>query len=224
MVAFQGAVDLGYRYIETDVHATADGVVLAFHDDRLERVTNASGVIGELDYSTVSMAKVDGTEPIPLLADMLAAWPHVKFNIDPKHDAVVEPLVDLIKQTGALDRICITAFSERRLRACRDALGPNLCTATGPREMLRLRLKSWGMNLKNFPAACAQIPLRRHGIQMVDRAFIDTAHDLGRQVHVWTIDDQEQMVRLIELGVDGIMTDRPRRLKRVLTDRGLWRG
>ncbi|MEQ9226893.1 MAG: glycerophosphodiester phosphodiesterase [Parvibaculum sp.] len=226
MPAFQGAIDLGYRYIETDVHATRDGVLLAFHDDRLDRVTDRTGVIAEMDYADVRAARVDGKEPIPLMSEMLAAWPEVRINIDPKRDNAVMPLIKVLQEAKALDRVCVTAFSGKRTAAIREALGARLCTGMGPLSTGRLRISSWmgpaRFMLGGFVEGCAQIPIEQYGITLVDRALVDRAHELGLQVHVWTIDEEAEMRRLIDLGVDGIMTDDPALLKSVLLEKGLW--
>ncbi|MEX2250173.1 MAG: glycerophosphodiester phosphodiesterase [Parvibaculum sp.] len=226
MPAFQGAVDLGYRYIETDVHATRDGVLLAFHDDRLDRVTDRTGVIAEMDYVDVKAARVDGREPIPLMADLLSTWPEIRINIDPKRDNAAGPLVRLLKEMKAVDRVCVNSFSGKRTAAIRAALGAGLCTGMGPLSTARLRFSSWsgllGFIWGSFDEGCAQLPLARSGIRLIDRALIDRAHELGLQVHVWTIDDPAEMRRLADLGVDGLMTDEPAVLKTVLIERGLW--
>ncbi|PKQ03538.1 MAG: glycerophosphodiester phosphodiesterase [Alphaproteobacteria bacterium HGW-Alphaproteobacteria-12] len=226
MPAFQGAIDLGYRYIETDVHATRDGVLLAFHDDLLDRVTDSTGCIAEMDYADVRKARIAGTEPIPLMADLLAAWPDIRINIDPKRDNAALPLIRLIKDAQAIDRVCVTAFSGRRIAGIRDALGPKLCTGMGPLSTARLRFSSWagpvGGLFGSFVEGCAQIPVTQYGIRLVDRALVDRAHEAGLQVHVWTIDDEAEMRRLIDLGVDGVMTDEPGLLKAVLIEKGLW--
>ena len=226
MPAFQGAVDLGYRYLETDVHATRDGVLLAFHDDKLDRVTDRTGVIAEMDYADVKQARVDGREPIPLMADLLLAWPEVRINIDPKRDNAAGPLIRLLKDMNAIDRVCVTAFSGKRTAGIRAALGPRLCTGMGPMSTARLRFSSWsgplGFVWGGFVEGCAQIPVRQYGIRLVERALVDRAHELGLQVHVWTIDDPVEMRRLIDAGVDGLMTDEPALLKTVLIERGLW--
>ena len=116
MPAFEGAVALGYRYLETDAHVTADGVCLAFHDDHLDRVTDRTGAIADLPYRLVKDARVDGREPIPLLEDLIGSFPAVRINIDPKHDEVVEPLAAVIRRTGALGRVCLGSFSDDRQR------------------------------------------------------------------------------------------------------------
>ena len=226
MPAFQGAVDLGYRYIETDVHATRDGVLLAFHDDKLDRVTDMQGVIAEMDYAEVRKARIAGTEPIPLMAEVLSAWPDLRINIDPKRDNAARPLVQLLKDAKAVERVCINSFSGRRTAGIRDALGPNLCTGMGPLSTARLRFSSWagpiGFVFGGFAEGCAQIPVNKYGIPLVDRKLVNRAHELGLQVHVWTIDDPDEMRRLIDVGVDGLMTDEPALMKTVLIERGLW--
>jgi glycerophosphoryl diester phosphodiesterase len=220
MAAFEHAVGLGYRYLETDVHVTADGVLVAFHDNALDRVTDRRGRIAALPWSEVSQARVDG-HAIPLLEDVLGTWPEARVNIDPKHDASVGPLVDVLERTQAHERVCVAAFSDRRLARVRRLTGNRVCTGTGPVEIARLRTARFGVPPGRLAAACAQVPVRWH-VQVLDRRFIDAAHRLGLPVHVWTIDDPVEMERLLDLGVDGIMTARPAVLKEVLQRRGQW--
>jgi glycerophosphoryl diester phosphodiesterase len=226
MPAFQGAVDLGYRYVETDVHATRDGVLLAFHDDKLDRVTDRRGVIAEMDYKDVAAARVSGKEPIPRLEELLLIWPTIRINIDPKRDNAVGPLIRVLRETGAIERVCVTSFSGPRTQAVRGALGPKLCTGLGPMATTRLRFSSWcgplGFLWGGFEQGCGQLPVRQHGIRLIDRMLVDRAHEAGLQIHVWTIDEPAEMNRLIDLGVDGLMTDEPAVLKAVLLERGLW--
>jgi glycerophosphoryl diester phosphodiesterase len=221
MPAFAHAVNLGYGYVETDVHATSDGVLLAFHDSRLDRVTDGKGIISEMTWDQVRGAKVDGREPIPLFADLLAAWPALRINIDPKKDNAVAPLISVLREHNAVERVCIGAFSDARLRRIRAELGPSLCTSTGPLETVRLRFASWKIGKGPTGVGAAQVPVRQGPLPVVDRAFLDRAHALELAVHVWTIDDEPEMNRLLDLGVDGIMTDRPVILRDVFTKRGL---
>ena len=208
LAAFQRAVDLGYRYVETDAHVTADGMLLAFHDHVLDRVTDRTGVIGELPWSEIKGARVDG-EPVPLLEDLLGTWPELRVNIDPKHDAAVAPLVSALERTKALDRVCIAAFSDRRLTRVRRLTGGRVCTALGPAAITRLRLASYGARTGRLAGACVQCPTHIGRRVLVDERFVDTAHRRGLPMHIWTIDERAQMERLLDLGVDGIMTDRP---------------
>jgi glycerophosphoryl diester phosphodiesterase len=179
-----------------------------------------------MDFAEVSRARVSGIEPIPRLEELLLAWPEARINIDPKRDNAVEPLIRVLRDCNAVERVCVTSFSGARSRAVREALGPSLCTGTGPGATARLRFASlsgplgflWG----GFEAGCAQIPVAQYGIRLVDRAYVDFAHASGLQVHVWTIDDPVEMNRLIDLGVDGLMTDQPAVLKGVLQQRGEW--
>ena len=221
MAAFEGAVGLGYRYVETDVHATADGVLLAFHDDVLDRVTDRSGVIAELGFDEVRAAKVGGTDDVPLLEDVLTTWPDVRVNIDPKDDRAVEPLVDLLRRTDAVERVCVGAFSDDRLARVREAL-PGVCTSLGPVGTLQLGLAATGEDVGPLDAGCAQVPTHYGDTEIVTEAFLAEAHRRGLQVHVWTVDDEAEMERLLDLGVDGLMTDRPSLLKAVLERRGTW--
>lgn len=221
MPAFEGAVALGYRYVETDVHVTADGVLVAFHDDALDRVTDRQGLIRELPWSEVSAARIDGREPIPLLEDILGTWPDLRVNIDPKHDTSVETLVEVVRRTGSIDRVCIGSFSDRRLARVREALGPRLCTSLGPRGIAKLKAAGYRAPVR-LPAPCAQVPVRSGRVVVTDERFVRGAHRLGMQVHVWTIDDPAEMHRLLDMGVDGIMTDRPAVLREVLEQRGQW--
>ncbi len=162
-----------------------------------------------------------GREGIPLLEDLLTAWPDVRVNIDPKHEAAVEPLIDLVRRTGTVDRVCFGAFSDRRL-ARRARLGPRACTSMGPRQVARLAGAARGLPAGRFEAACVQVPVRQGPVALVTERFVAAAHQRDLPVHVWTVNDPDEMRRLLDLGVDGLMTDRAEVLKTVLTERGAW--
>lgn len=226
MVAFERAVALGYGYVETDARTTADGVLVAFHDVRLDATTDGRGVVEQLRWDEVARARVGGVAPIPRLEEVLLTWPDLRVNIDPKSDAAVGPLVALIERNHLLERVALAAFSESRLARLRAALGPGLCTALGPLGVTALRMASVGVpgaaGAVRRRGACAQIPPHRQRVPLADRRLVTTAHRLGLPVHVWTIDEPTEMHRLLDLGVDGLMSDRPAVLKQVLLDRGTW--
>src|SRR4051812_44286829 len=223
--AFEACVAMGYRYLETDVRATADGVLVAFHDAVLERVTDSSGRIDQLPWSDVSRARIGGREPILPLEELLTAWPAVRFNLDIKAGGVVAPLVRAIRRLKVADRLCLASFSDARIAAARRLLGPTVCTALGPRGVAALRLSSYSpraAGLVRMAAGCAQVPLHLGGRALVDERFVTTAHARGLQVHVWTVDTEQDATSLLDLGVDGVMTDRPGMLREVLEKRGQW--
>jgi glycerophosphoryl diester phosphodiesterase len=220
---FRRAIEAGYRYLETDVHATADGKLVAFHDDTLDRVTDGAGRIAELPWARVRHARVAGKEPVPLFEELLEAFPEARWNVDVKTEPALQPLLDLVERTGSWDRICLGSFSEARVMRAQRLAGPRLATSYGTRGVLNLRLRSWGVPAAlRRSAVAAQVPEAQSGIQVVDHRFVRTAHARGLQVHVWTVNEPDRMHRLLDLGVDGIMTDHIDTLRKVMEDRGVW--
>ncbi len=227
--AFARAVALGYRYLETDVHATRDGQVVAFHDTVLDRVTDARGAVADLTWDEVREARVGGTEPVPLLGDLLEAFPTTRFNIDVKADAALEPTVALLRAHDALDRVCLGSFSPRRIRALRRALGPRVATAAGQVGTAALRFSPALLaRMLHTPAPVLHIPAEHEvagrTLVLVTPGLVRRAHDLGKQVHVWFHDghreDAAEFHRLLDLGVDGLVADRIDVLAEVLAQRG----
>ena len=236
IAAFRAAYELGYRHLETDVHVTSDGVLIAFHDEQLDRVTDRTGTIRDLRWSEVRAARIGGSEPIPTLDELLEEFPDVWFNIDAKSDDSVVALAAALRRHDAIARVCAGAFSDTRLRRLRALLGPDLCTAASPREVSRLvavaqvpgRVRR-GVDdgprpgVVPRPFQCVQVPVRHGRVRIITPELLRVAHRRGCRVHVWTIDDPDEMHRLLDLGVDGIMTDRPSVLRDVLVERGQWR-
>lgn len=220
--AFEHAVMLGYRYIETDLQASRDGVLYIFHDDRLERCTNGTGSFH--DHSAAELDKLqlkDGT-PIPRLADALAAFPAVIFNVDVKADSGVQPMIRFCQQAADADRLALASFSTKRLHAIKQAVGRPVSLIGGQADIVRLKFGQWGLPLATPDILAAQVPPRHWGLAVVTRAFVRHCHERQIKVHVWTINTRPEMERLLDLGVDGICTDRPSLLKEILIERGLW--
>lgn len=250
MAAFERAVGLGYRYVETDVHTTADGVPVIFHDARLDRLTGLPGRVGDLRWADLTTVRVGGAAVIPRLEDALAAWPEVRFNVDVKVDPGVEPTVSAVRRVGALGRVLLASFSDARLNRIRAAAGPGVATSLGMRGVARLRVAAltgpWSRSeaRRDYTArrtglaeerdhgwarlrlppgvVAAQVPVRYAGMRVLDGRFLRYVHRLGLQVHVWTIDDPAEMAELLDLGVDGIMTDHVDVLRDVYAHRGHW--
>lgn len=224
--AFGQAVSLGYRYLETDVHATADGVLVAFHDDDLDALTDASGSIAALPHQEVARARIGGTDPIPTLDELLETFPDARFNIDLKGAGAIRPLARTLAAHRAELRVCVGSFSIERIRAFRRLTGNRVATAS---SRLGAAWYAYAVGARRFaPSAgvALQIPLRAFNdrVPLLHRGLVEAAHRAGRAVHVWTIDDADQMDRLIDLGVDGLVSDRIDVLKDVLVSRGLWEG
>ncbi|MFJ8200661.1 glycerophosphodiester phosphodiesterase [Streptomyces sp. NPDC096152] len=220
---FRRAVALGYRYIETDVHATADGRLVAFHDATLDRVTDGAGRIADLPWRDVARARVAGREPVPLFEELLETFPEVRWNVDVKAEPALRPLLDLIERANAWERVCVGSFSEARVVRAQRLAGPRLATSYGTRGVLGLRLRSWGLPAApRRSAVAAQVPVAQSGVPVVDPRFLRAAHARGLQVHVWTVNEPAWMHRLLDLGVDGIMTDHIDTLRKVMEDRGVW--
>ncbi len=230
MMAFGAAVELGYRYVETDTHATGDGVAVAVHDPTLDRVTDRTGAIAELPWRTVSQALIGGREPIPRLDELLHAWPTLRVNIDVKSDSAIGPTVAAIERAQAHDRVCIGSFSDRRRREVLRRLSQPVARSAGQLAGAGFRLGSAvpyrlgqrfvKRSLRHVDAL--QMPAQRYRLPVVTGASVAAAHRAGLVVHVWTINDVTEMNTLLDLGVDGLISDRADLLKEVLTQRGEW--
>ncbi|MBM9465902.1 glycerophosphodiester phosphodiesterase [Nakamurella leprariae] len=223
MAAFRAAVTRGYGYLETDVRCTADGELVVFHDPVLDRVTDRTGEIAALSWRDVTRARVGGREPVPRLADVLAEFPDIRFNLDAKSDAAVDPLLRVLEQAQAWDRVCLGAFSDQRLARLAAGAPSSTARSLGPGEVFALVRASVARRPFRPPTTgrvvAAQIPVRFRRVPVVTRSSVRTAHRAGLEVHVWTVDDPREMHRLLDLGVDGLMTDRPDVLRQVLRQR-----
>jgi glycerophosphoryl diester phosphodiesterase len=225
--AFKHAVALGYDYLETDVHVTRDGVLLAFHDTVLDRVTDVEGTIADLDFEEVRQALVGGREQVPTLAQLFDEFPKARFNIDIKSEGAVPVLADFIRERQAWDRVLVGSFKAQRLAEFRRLTDHRVPTSGTPIEVAifrivpSARIAEW---LTRGRMAAFQIPHRRGRWTIATAGLVRRAHATGKHVHVWTVDDPEEMRELLDRGVDGLFTDRTDLLKDVLTERALWRG
>ncbi len=227
LAAFGRAVDLGFSYLETDTRVSADGIAMVFHDSTLDRTTDRSGRLCDLTRDQLREARVWGSAPIPTVEEMLLAFPGARFNIDPKEDAVVDSLAEVIDRTKALDRVCIGAFAGRRLVRLKELLGADLCSSIGITAVGRLRLASLDPVASfAFPNAeerpCVQVPPYVGRRKLVDKRFVEAAHSRGLKVHVWVVNRIPEIHRLLDLGVDGLMTDYPSVLRKAYEERGIW--
>lgn len=228
--AFREMYGLGIRHIETDAQLTADGVVVLNHDETVERMYGTQGVIAEMTYAEIAELRNASGEQMPRLDEVLEEFPELHFNIDAKTDQVAMPLVELLESTGALDRTLIASFSEKRLEKIRSLDLPDLTTSLGVAAVVRLMLASetvstadtWRVNGPMNHVRAVQVPEKMKGIRVVNPRLIATAHTAGLAVHVWTVNEPAAMVRLLDWGVDALITDRPTMAREILRARNQW--
>ncbi|WAC65947.1 glycerophosphodiester phosphodiesterase family protein [Agrococcus sp. SL85] len=212
MLAFVHAMDAGATYLETDVHATADGVAVLAHDATLDRVAGTDVAIGTTLRKDLLGVDLGHGETVPELREALLALPDARWNIDLKSDAAVVPAVRAIVEARAVDRVLLTSFSERRRRRAR-ALLPEVATSASQGIVLRA-LAAQRAGLRALLArvlsdvVAVQVPRRAAGVELVTARSVAALHAAGVEVHVWTVNEAAEMRELLDLGVDGLVTDR----------------
>lgn len=230
--AFAAAHDLGFGYLETDVRATRNGVLVVFHDEDLARLAGDKRKVADCTMAELSGLRIAG-EPIPTFDELLRAFPQAHFNVDVKDAASAALLADAIARHDAHSRVLVASFGGRRRRKVQHLLvregHPATAVAASP-GVLGVAAAVLLANLSplRLPRAASrtvdvlQVPERFGPIRVVTQKFVDKAHAAGLQVHVWVVNEESDMHRLLEMGVDGIMSDRADVLARVMRDRGCW--
>ncbi|MFF9562438.1 glycerophosphodiester phosphodiesterase family protein [Leifsonia sp. NPDC014704] len=223
LLAFLRALSAGATHLETDIHASADGVAVIAHDPDLARVAGRNVQVGQLTMSELRRIELGHGQGFCSLAEALDAFPQARFNVDVKDARAAASAVAAIREARATDRVLITSFSSERRRAVADAL-PGVASSPAVPEFLpaltgaRLNIPPLVRRaLRGFVAV--QVPERRGPLRIVTRRSVERIHAAGAEVHVWTVNDPADMVRLLDLGVDGIVTDRCDVLTTVVTSR-----
>ena len=212
MLAFIAAVDAGATFLETDVHATADGVAVLAHDPSLDRVAGRDVRIEQTLWQDLAGIDLGQGAGVPGLREALLALPDAKWNIDLKSDAAVVPAVRAVVEAKAVDRVLLTSFSERRRRQAK-ALLPEVATSASQRIVVQaLAAQRLGLHalLERVlrPVVALQVPRRAQGIEIITERSVAAFQRAGVEVHVWTVNEPAEMRELLELGVDGLVTDR----------------
>ncbi|MEO6942491.1 MAG: glycerophosphodiester phosphodiesterase [Terrimesophilobacter sp.] len=212
LLAFAKALAIGAHYIETDVHESSDGVAIISHDENLERVAARNIRVNQLTALELRRVDLGAGQGFAVLAEALDAFPDARFNIDVKSQGVVGPTIEAIRSVNALNRVLVTSFSGSRRRATVAGL-PGVATSAAYGTMVKVlaasklrRTRRVRALLEEFDAV--QLPERWSGVSVITAPLIRMAHEAGTEVHVWTINDPDVMTRLLDLGVDGIVTDR----------------
>ena len=215
--SFEYAIKIGSSYIETDVQLSSDGIPYIFHDDDLSRLFGKDINFNSIHSNEIDKLMLFDKYKIPTLKETLNRFPDTFFQIDVKTDEVTEPAMKVIEETNSINRVCIASFSSDRLSLV-GSLYPEVCLSMGPREIIKLFFASFGLYKKKVPGDCLQIPIYQYGVKLATKRFVQYVQSVGLKIHVWTINDEDTMLKLIDLGVDGIITDRPKTLKDLLSD------
>lgn len=228
MYAYERAVALGVDMLEMDLHVTADGALVLMHDETVDRTTDGTGLLEEMSLAQVKALDAgyywtaDDGQTFPFrgqgitvatLEEVFQAFPDMPMNIEIKlveHVPVVEPFCQMIRQHNMQDKVLVASFHQDALDQFRAAC-PEVSTSTTQDEVISFFVRhALGLAASFSPAAQAvQVPEYRSGLHIVTPGFIDDAHSRGMDVHVWTVNQAADMQRMIDLGVDGIITDRP---------------
>ncbi len=237
MEAFSGAFEMGYRHLETDLHMTSDGVLVCIHDHTVDRTTGGSGEVSSFTFDelqTLDAGYRHGDREgfgfrgkgitIPSFFQVVTDLADVSLVVDLKIEGLAQPLADLIEELSNHERLIVGGFSDERLDEFRKVTGGSVATSTGPTLSRMWVLASRVGRGGGGEASALQLPTQIRGVRVVDEKLVRSAHDAGLQVHVWTVNDTNEMERLLNIGVDGLVTDRPDLLKTVLTGRGEWSG
>jgi glycerophosphoryl diester phosphodiesterase len=234
--SFQGAYDLGFRHFETDLHLTADGVLVCFHDNTVDRTTESTGRVEEFTLEELQsldaghrhgtsdgFAFRGGGATVPTLEWLLTSFPDVSLVVDLKSDGLAMPLAALIDEYQAQERFIVGSFVDARLTEFREITDDRVPVSSGPALARLWVLASRVGRGAGGDVAALQLPTHMRGVRVVDEKLVHTAQANGMQVHVWTVNEPGEMTRLLDMGVDGLVTDRPDLLRDVLVGRGQWR-
>jgi len=212
LLAFAKAAAVGAVYVETDVHVSSDGVAVVSHDPDLNRVAGRDVEVAKLTMAELRRVDLGHEQGLASLEEALDAFPDLRFNIDVKVAGAVAPVVAALERSRAASRVLLTSFSERR-RLKLGALVPDAVTSTGSTGVISARLASsirWhgALTRARRGAVALQVPERVGAVRLVTARFVESVHRAGAEVHVWTVNDPADMERLLDLGVDGLVTDR----------------
>jgi glycerophosphoryl diester phosphodiesterase len=224
LLAFGLAAGLGLRYLETDVRVTSDGHLVCFHDETLQRVTSATGPVRLKSLRELRALRINGTEPIPTFDEALDAFPNQCFTVDPKDQAGFGPLVRSLKRQGVAERVCIAGAWDGLLAHVHREV-PQVTTALGWRSLVALLMCArTGLRPPRALATApfAHVPVKLGCVPIFVERLVAMSHDIGVRVVTWTVDEPVVMRRLLDVGVDAIITDRPDVLREVLVSRGQW--
>ena len=216
LASFEYSVNLGAEIIETDVQVSADGIPYVFHDNNLLRITGVNKTFSQCNSKEIDQIKIFKNHHIPKLEEVLHKFPNTKFQIDLKTDDVVEPALKILNKFNTQkENICLASFSSSRLNRARKLID-GVIFSMGPNEIVKMKLKNIGFKINHIQGDFMQVPIYRYGLKIVTKSFVSFVQEQNVKIAVWTINKESEMKYLIELGVDGIITDVPNKLKKLI--------
>ena len=210
--AFADAYALGYRWFETDVQISKDGFLYTIHDDNLKRIVGINININQLNSEDLDQILISGKHRIPRLDLLLRKFPDVTFNLDAKNIHAAKALVTLLNSDKSFQNVCLGSFSYKTMNYIRKFLKRDLPMSFSQWEVFSLILNIKFNNDAKYNDSYLQIPKSYLGYKLISKKLLDYCKKNGIKVHVWTINERNEMKNLIEIGVDGIMTDNCRTL------------
>tara|TARA_Y100001958_G_C21230245_1_gene555913 strand:+ start:924 stop:1661 length:738 start_codon:yes stop_codon:yes gene_type:complete len=214
--AFKSVVDMGFEYIETDLRKTSDDKIIAFHDEDLKRLFNIDLKVENLTFKEIDKFFSKKNCKLLTLKETLINFPETKFNIDLKIEGVIQESISIVKELKAFDRVCFASFSSSHTdKVLKD--NPKAIVSMGMKDVAYLKF----FNYLRKDSKILQVPLNWKGVNIVNSKLIQKAKEKDLFIHVWTINDRETIVKLIEMGVHGIVTDKPDLIKDVMKEKNL---
>ena len=213
--AFDHGLECGADGLEFDVHLSSDNVVVVHHDDTLERTTRGNGRLANKTAGELAALSV------PTLTEVLDRYPSIPLIVEIKVDgvALVRRVIDELRRHGAIERAAVGSFYSRPLVEART-YEPRLRTGASKEETRWALYRSWvGWSLADVPYREFQVPERSGLTKIVSPRFVEFAHKVSLPVKVWTVNDADDMHRLLDWGVDALITDRPDLAVRVVRER-----
>ena len=235
--SFALAAALNATYLELDVHATTDGMIVVVHDDTLDRTTDGTGPVSAQRWAQLETLDAGYTFTtggqrfpyrgqgigIPTLESVLRSFPDRYFNIEIKQadPPIVGAVVDIVERTQTTLRSLLAAESDQIMQAIRATVGGRTATGMSSSEAADFMARVFRSDWDDYtpPGQALQIPPAYQGIELVSTASIAAAHRFGMEVHVWTVNNRVEIERMLELGADGIMSDLPGVVAAVVKER-----
>ena len=214
--AFNSVIQMGYKYIETDLRMTKDNEVIAFHDQDLKRLFNLDAQVKDLTFNEIAILFREKNCSLLTLEDALKKFPEIHFNIDLKVKEVIQDSIKVVENLNAFNRVCFASFHSSHTKKILQH-NQNAIVSMGMKDVALFKF----FKFKNEKIKIIQIPLKWKGIKVLTRNLIQKADKSNLLVHVWTVNDRKTINYLIDLGVNGIVTDEPELLMKIMKERDL---